>query len=477
VRLRLTLWFVFALVVIAILGAAAMYAILSHQLREDLDSRLSQQLARYEEMVATAVDEQSLVDLTRSYLSSNRANSLRQNGFVLSLQTPDGSVVSSSDSIRPENLTDSKETLASGARFLNDAQLADGEYRVVGTPVMNGDQIVGAVEVAGSLSGLNSTLNRLLLLLIVGGLIGCAAVGLGTWFLLGSALEPVRRITRTAAAISREDLSRRIGYEGPKDEIGELAETMDGMLDRIETAFSDQEQFISDVSHELRTPLTIVKGHLQVLDRQAHPDADLVKQEHGLVIDELDRMNRLIADLLTLARAGRSDFLRREPLDVDLFLTSLTAEGPHLGEREWVIDGLPGGTVDGDQDRLTQIFLNLMQNAVAHTGLGQVIALGGSRGIGSAGTAGRNPATAKAAETEASVAGLTLWVRDEGEGMNEEVRQRVFERFYRGRGDAAGGRVGLGLAIAKALVEAHGGSITVESSPGRGARFTIVLPD
>ena len=180
--------------------------------------------------------------------------------------------------------------------------------------------VVGAVEVAGSLAEVNSTLNRLLLLLVVGGLIGCAAVGLGTWFLLGSALEPVRRITRTAAAISREDLSRRIEYGGPKDEIGELAETMDGMLDRIETAFSDQEQFISDVSHELRTPLTIVKGHLQVLDREAHPDPELVKLEHGLVIDELDRMNRLIADLLTLARAGRADFLRKEPIDLDLFL-------------------------------------------------------------------------------------------------------------------------------------------------------------
>ena len=185
--------------------------------------------------------------------------------------------------------------------------------------------------------------------------------------LLGRALEPVRRITRTAAVISREDLSRRIEYAGPKDEIGELAETMDGMLDRIETAFSGQEQFISDVSHELRTPLTIVKGHLQVLDRVPHPDAEMIKQEHALVIDELDRMNRLIADLLTLARAGRGDFLRKEGIELDLFLTSLTAEGPHLGDREWKIDGLPGGMVEADQDRLTQIFLNLMQNAVAHT--------------------------------------------------------------------------------------------------------------
>ena len=137
-------------------------------------------------------------------------------------------------------------------------------------------------------------------------------------------------------------------------------------------------------------------------------------------------------------------------------MTSLAAEGPHLGEREWRLDALPGGVVEADQDRLTQIFLNLMQNAVAHTTSGQVIALGGSK--------------------KTTSAGVELWVRDEGEGMDEEVRRHVFERFYRGKGDTAGGRVGLGLAIAHALVAAHGGSIAVDSSPGGGARFTVTLP-
>jgi signal transduction histidine kinase len=199
-----------------------------------------------------------------------------------------------------------------------------------------------------------------------------------------------------------------------------------------------------------------VKGHLQVLDREDAPSPELIKQEHGLVIDELDRMNRLIADLLTLARAGRTDFLRKEPLGLDLFLTSLAAQGPHLGDRSWSVDALPGGTIVADQDRLTQIFLNLMQNAVAHTAPGQTVALGGAR----------NESAGK----------VRLWVRDEGEGMDDEVRRHLFERFYRGTGDAGGGRVGLGLAIARALVIAHGGTIAVESSPGQGARFTLDLP-
>jgi signal transduction histidine kinase len=455
-RRRLTLWFVFAVFLIAVLGAASMYAILSHQLRSELDTRLGQQLIRYQESVSTASDEQTLVDLTRAYLTGTKANPLRQNGFVLALLTRSGTVISNSDGIRPEDLAQSKAVLESGEPFLADARLSGAEYRVAGTAVKNDNDVIAAVQIAGSLSEVTSTLNSLLLLLVAAGLIGCAAVGLGAWFLLGRALEPVRRITRTASAISREDLSKRIGYRGPKDEIGELAGTMDGMLDRIETAFSGQEQFISDVSHELRTPLTIVKGHLQVLDRQKALDPGLIKAEHTLVIDELDRMNRLIADLLTLTRAGRGDFLRKERLDLDLFLGSLVAQGPHLGEREWRVDTLPGGVVLADQDRLTQIFLNLMQNAVSHTSQGQAIALGGAW----------NRENSR----------ISLWVRDEGEGMQEEVRAHVFERFYRGRGDTAGGRVGLGLAIAKALVAAHGGTIEAESSPGDGAKFIVTLP-
>ena len=455
-RLRLTLWFVFGLIVIVAAGAVGIYLLLSQQLREDLDSQLTQQITRYEQAVSAAADEQALIDLTREFLAGNEATPLRRNGYVLSLQTKNGSVVSNSNEVRPEDLEASKALLESGDRFLHDAELGGRAYRVAGTSIELMGRQVGAVEIAGPLDEIQGALSRLLLLLAVGGLLGCIAVGLGSWFLLGTALDPVRRITRTAAAISREDLSRRIDYEGPNDEIGELAQTMDAMLDRLQAAFSAQEQFISDVSHELRTPLTIMKGHLQVLDREGDSNPQSVKQGHALVIDELDRMNRLVSDLLTLARANRVDFLRREPVDLDLFLTSLAGQGPHLGEREWKIDALPGGIVEADQDRLTQIFLNLMQNAVSHTALGQAIALGGQRG--------------------ARDAKVTLWVRDEGEGMHEGVRRHVFERFYRGQGDAAGGRIGLGLAIVKALVDAHEGSVEVESEPGRGSRFTVSLP-
>jgi two-component system OmpR family sensor kinase len=455
-RLRLALWFAFGVMVVVAAGAIGIYFMFSQQLRGDLDTRIKQEIYNYQEAVAPAVDEDSLVDLTRGYLAGIQANSLRRSGMVLSLRTVGGAVVSSSEVVRPEDLPISESLVESGERFLGDAQLGGGSYRVAGTSIQSGGEVVGTVLVAESLEETEQAMGRLLLLLAFGGVLGCALLGLGSWYLLGRALDPVRRITRTAAVISKEDLSRRIGYKGPSDEIGELAETMDAMLDRLASAFSAQERFISDVSHELRTPLTIIKGHLQVLDRQESPSPGVVKQEHALVIDELDRMNRLVADLLTLARAGRVDFLRKEKVGWDLFLTSLAAQGPHLGERDWKIDELPGGTGEVDQDRLTQVFLNLMQNAVSHTKKGQTIALGGSR--------------------RSQVGEVRLWVRDEGEGMEEEVRSHVFERFYRGEGDAAGGRIGLGLAIVRALAEAHAGSIDVDSSPGKGAQFTVRLP-
>jgi signal transduction histidine kinase len=441
------------MVVVAVVGAAAMYVLLGRQLRNELDTKLIQQLNHYQQVVGSTPDPQALAEATERFLSGSQSSGLRQEAVVFSMQTMDGTVVSNSQEVRLEDLPATQTVLESGTPVLLDTTLNAQQYRVVGTPIVLGGEQIGAVEMAASLSSINDTLGRLLVLLIVGGALGCVLVGAGTWILLGRALDPVRRITRTAAAITREDLSRRIGYEGPQDEIGELAVTMDAMLDRLQAAFAAQERFISDASHELRTPLTIIKGHLQVLDRQESPDPVFVRQEHALVLDELDRMNRLVSDLLTLARATRVDFLRKESIDLDGFLTSLVQQGPHLGSRAWVLDSLPGGTLRADQDRLTQVFLNLMQNAVQHSAEGAVIALGGTR------VPDR----------------VMLWVRDEGDGMSEETASHIFDRFYRGADQKDFG-VGLGLAIVKAIVEAHAGSIHVESQAGAGTRFVISLP-
>jgi len=494
-RQRLTLWFVAGVALLAIAGVAVTYTLLARQLQADVDDELAQQLSLYGRAVVAADDPRSLLELTRRYLAGPGAENLRRNGVILTLQTTDGIVVSSTGDVALELLPESVGLLASGERVLVTASSPAGPYRLAGTPVLAGDTRIASVEVGVSLARLRSTLRSVLILLTLGAVAGTLVVGYGSWVLVGRALDPVRRITRTASAISHEDLTRRIGHSGPYDEIGELAATMDAMLDRLQEAFEGQERFITDVSHELRTPLTIAKGHIQVLDREEIFDPDSVRGGHRVVIEELDRMNRLVGDLLTLARSTRVDFLRPEPVSPDTLLRMLLDQGPHLADRQWRLDSLPGGVVMADQDRLIQIFLNLMHNAVAHTRPGDVIALGGEWDPGDAGMA-----ALPSAGPDAGVARrhLRLWVRDEGVGMPDDVRDRLFEAFYRGpdRGsevevgrleggsagegvssdDAMGQHLGLGLAIVAALVRAHEGRVEVQSTLGTGSRFTVCLP-
>lgn len=511
-RLRLTLWFVVGVALLAIAGVAVTYTLLARQLQADLDDKLAQQLSLFGRAVSSADGPEALVVLTRRYLEGEGAENLRRNGVILALQTTDGTVVASVGDVALERLPEAAGLLLTGERVLTTVDTPAGPYRLAGTSVSVEDTRIASVEVGVSLSGLRSTLRRVLILVTGGAAAGTVAVGYGSWVLVGRALDPVRRITRTASAISRKDLSRRIAYSGPDDEIGELAATMDAMLDRLQEAFKAQESFITDVSHELRTPLTIAKGHLQVLDREDSFDPEVVRREHRLVLEEIDRMNRLVGDLLTLARATRVDFLRKEPVDLDGLLGMLVEQGPHLADRRWRLDELPGGIALVDQDRLIQVFLNLMHNAVAHTDPGDVIALGGRWDrLGQTTPVVRGPAPVSRR--------VELWVRDEGAGMAADVRARIFDRFYRGPeklGGApdAGGwtpgatpadpgatpapdfdkiptpdvgsapaadapidqHLGLGLAIVAALVRAHEGRIALESAVGVGSRFTVTLP-
>jgi signal transduction histidine kinase len=225
------------------------------------------------------------------------------------------------------------------------------------------------------------------------------------------------------------------------------------MLDRLQIAFANQKEFIADISHELRTPITVIRGHLETLG-----DDPRERREASTVIeDELSRMSRLVDDLLLLIRAPRPDFLRPEPIDLDLLTHDVLTKAQSLGDRRWRLDGAGVGLLRADPQRLTQALMNLAENAVRHTKDGEVIALGSSLHGGEA----------------------RLWVRDEGPGIPPGEQQRIFERFARtsgnGRTTPLGG-AGLGLSIVKAIAEAHGGRVELDSRPGFGATFTVVVP-
>ena len=180
-----------------------------------------------------------------------------------------------------------------------------------------------------------------------------------TWLVAGRVLAPVRMVTEAAKELTESDLSRRIPIGRAHDEIAELARTFNSMLDRLERAFRNQREFLDDAGHELRTPITIIRGHVEV----EGDDPDERGVTRGVVLDELDRMGRIVDDLLVLAQAEQPDFLRRETLDVDVFTGELLAKARSLAERDWRLAATGHGVVVADRHRLTQAVMNLLDNA------------------------------------------------------------------------------------------------------------------
>jgi signal transduction histidine kinase len=270
------------------------------------------------------------------------------------------------------------------------------------------------------------------------------------YLIAGRALAPVRMLTETARSISRSDLTRRIKVYGAGD-AAEMARSFNAMLDRLEAVFRSQRAFVQDASHELRDPITICRGHLELIG----DDPEDQRRTISLVMDELDRMGRMVNDLQLLADADQPDFLRLEWLDLELFTHELSAKAGALANRQWSLEHVAEGPFLADRHRVTEAVMNLASNAVQHTLADDTIAIG----------------------TALNESELRISVRDTGGGIPVSDQARIFNRFTRGK-DAhrryRGG--GLGLAIVKAIAEAHGGSVELESRLGEGSAFTVVLP-
>jgi signal transduction histidine kinase len=287
---------------------------------------------------------------------------------------------------------------------------------------------------------------------LAAGTTGLAVLLIGSllaWRLAGKVVDPVTRLTRTARSISETDLSRRIPVHG-RDEVAQQAATFNEMLERLERAFEEQRRFVDDAGHQLRTPLTIVLGNLELL-----PEDPVERQETiDLLTDELERMSRIVRDLLLLAKREQPDFLELATVDVGALTDELASKVDALAPREWIVESRGQGMVVADRQRLTEAMLQLAENAVKHSGEEGPITLGSS--------------------VSGDVA--RLWVRDEGRGVPREEQARIFDRFLRVEKGNGGGGSGLGLPIVKAIAEAHRGRVVLESEVGRGATFTIVIP-
>lgn len=270
------------------------------------------------------------------------------------------------------------------------------------------------------------------------------------WAGSGRLLKPVRDLTAIAQSVSESDLTQRIPISD-SSELGALTSTFNTMMDRLENAFDSQRNFIKDAGHELRTPITIAMGHLDLLTHLEAEDRETI----DLAIDELHRMNRIVSELVLLAKFERPDFLKFQAFEISKFLEDVFAKAQALADRHWTLNVALNGSLTGDRQRLTGALINLLNNATQHTQIQDGIELGASL------------------DREH----IRMWVKDEGEGIAAEDREKVFQRFARLSGQRRRSEgSGLGLAIVKATVEGHGGWIELDSQLGVGSTFTLVLP-
>lgn len=271
---------------------------------------------------------------------------------------------------------------------------------------------------------------------------------------------PLRKMAAVATRVDAGELSPRMEVaSGRRGELEVLAEAFNHMLDRLEHAFSRQREFVADASHELRTPLTVIRGQIEVLAAQKEPTSDELRRVEAVVGGEIGRLDRLVQDLLLLARAEQTDFLRPQMLELRPFLVDLWDGLTLTARRRFELGPLPDGELKADPDRLAQALRNLARNAIEHTS---------------------EPSGIVRLEAERfGREGVRFSVVDDGAGIPAAERDRIFERFHRtdaSRNRSAGG-AGLGLAIVRAIAEAHGGRVrAVEPAAGEGARVELILP-
>ena len=316
------------------------------------------------------------------------------------------------------------------------------------------------LQYARPLSDVNRTVGKVWFVLGLGVLGGAALALLAGLAVARRAMAPVRELTSTARDVerTRDPARRRIPHPEADDEVAELARTLEGMLESLaearsetETMLARQRAFVADASHELRTPLTAILANLELLDEQLRGEQ---AETAEAALRSAQRMRRLVGDLLLLARADAGRRSVHRPTDLGEVLAEAAAELEPVAEgHNLQIQSDGPAIVDGARDELHRLAVNLMENALTHTPPGTHV------------RAGAQPADGE----------VVLSVQDDGPGIPEELRPRIFERFVRGRGEQAGSS-GLGLSIVRAVAEAHGGSVALEHPDGGGARFVVRLP-
>ncbi|MCL4487243.1 MAG: ATP-binding protein [Chloroflexi bacterium] len=473
IRVRLTLWYVALLALILTVFSGALYFTLAHS----LDQQVNDALRVNAEQAAGAVNiGQGQVSFQSGENDTSDAISVRERGYLVRLVDVSGVTVDANAHFAAVPVEQSALAAARRGQTSLDTLFVNGQsFRTLTRPIVENGQFYGSLQLAHSLDEVAATLRELLLILAISvPLTLILASGGGFWF-AQRALAPMDHITRAAQRISAQDLSQRLSLNLPDDEVGRLARTFDRMLARLDDAFQRERQFTADASHELRTPLTVMRGEIDVTLNRSRSAMEYRRALEALGSD-VDRLTRLAEDLLTLARvdAGRLT-VRCEELNAECLLSAVAEQLRPLAESKHValnVQSDGAATVWADEDKLLRALFNLVDNALKFTSTGGRVELSATR------------------EGDR----VALAVADNGAGISAEHLPHIFERFYRADGahSTRVGGAGLGLAIARSLVTALGGTMTVESVVGgvathglrdenapmlpSGTKFVIRLP-
>lgn len=468
-RWRLTLWQVGLLAAVLMGFALVSYRFLANGLAAEIDSALRDRAEHVLDAVRV-VPNRNVEDVWAP------TDEFTSPGVYVQVLTPEGQVVAHSFNLGQHRLpvaSSSLERALAGQAFYTTETIEGRRVRLYHQPIVREGRVVGVVEVGQSLQGLETTLRRLRPIYLVGIAGALILGGVVSWFQARLGLRRVTQVAQTAHRVAQSgNLKERLAYQGPQDEIGRLTTTFNLMMERLEAAFEAQHRFVADTAHELRTPLATILGNVDLLLRYGQ-DPQRRRQALASIKREGERTARLTADLLLLAQADAGQRLELGPVYLDEILIEVYEQAQGLSDGVHVSLGqCEGATIMGDPDRLKQMLLNLVDNALKYTDAGGRVTLSLTRDRDQA----------------------RITVTDTGNGIPAADLPHIFERFYRVEGPARDEKpcterhpelaeglrrsssTGLGLAIVKWIVEEHEGKITVESEVGTGSIFTVLLP-
>jgi heavy metal sensor kinase len=459
VRFRLTLWYGTSLAMILIAFGVLLYGFRAKGLKEQVDDSLAEAATA----TVRSLEHHRLGPLIHFEDLSADFPELAVLDKFFQIFSPSGAITIQSPNIRmheiPLSQTALETALAGKVTYESIRFPGEPPLRLISVPITREGTLVNIVRVGTSMKPEEDALHGLLVALLLTLPAALLVSVAGGWFLAGRALRPVESITLAAQRIAAGDLSQRLKMAHTPDEIGRLAATFNDMIARLDASFRQVRQFTSDASHELRTPLTVMKGETDLALRRPRSaeDYQTVLESN---LEEIDRMTRIVDELLFLSRADLGEVkLEALPVRLDQVVEDVQRQAAVLGQErdvQVIIGGLEPATVTGDELRLRELLLNLVDNAVKYSHPGGKVEL--------------------TLRCEGGKAKIT--VADQGIGISPEEETRLFDRFYRSdraRAHAPKG-TGLGLSICKWIAETHKGMIEVRSAPGQGSMFTLTLP-